>query len=72
MNYEITSYKEIGKTTYRLLETRSKQCIFETDNVFEAQKIKTNLNKGGGFDGWTPPFFLQPKNFFVTKENSLQ
>lgn len=65
MNYEIKL--DETKTFYRILETKTNQYIADIDNVINAQVIKTNLNRGGGFDGFTPPFFMTPKNIFISR-----
>ena len=65
MNYEIKLSDD--KNVYRILETTTGQYIADTNTVFKAQYVKTNLNRGGGFDGFTPPFFMTPKNIFITR-----
>lgn len=53
-------YKIIeDKGTYNIFETTTEQVIKTfTDNA-EARKFLRHLNLGGGFEGWTPTFFLQ-------------
>jgi hypothetical protein len=55
MNYKIESkhglYKVIEKDTGHIIG------IYPTS--IKAQIIKTALNNGAGFDGWTPDFLLR-------------
>ena len=41
--------------------------IFTDTNTREARKFLRHLNLGGGFDGWTPTFFL--KEFKITLQS---
>jgi hypothetical protein len=42
-----------------IYETQTEQVIETCSSVLEAQIVKTHLNRGGGFAGWTPMFMLQ-------------
>ena len=55
MNYKIV----IDPTGADILETTTKQ-IVNTKSLMneDAKKLCRNLNLGGGFDGWTPAFFV--------------
>jgi hypothetical protein len=54
---------------YKLIENNGVHCVYEvtTDQTIktfldqkEAKKFMRHLNLGGGFDGWTPTFFMRP------------
>jgi len=44
---------------FGIFEHNTDQIIMTVADQFKAQIIKTNLNNGYGFDGWTPAFMLQ-------------
>lgn len=44
---------------FDIFETRTEQVIASVPNKEQAQKIAMHLNMGGGFDGWSPEFFLK-------------
>lgn len=46
---------------YDILETQTNQIVAENVPGFndEAKRLCRHLNLGGGFDGWTPDFFLK-------------
>jgi len=46
-----------------VIETTTSQTIKTAKTVDEAKKLARHLNLGGGFDGFTPNFFL--KNFKI-------
>jgi hypothetical protein len=54
MNYKIVE-KE-GK--FSIIEKATNQYIKIFDDKEKARKLLRQLNFGGGFDGWTPKFFL--------------
>lgn len=54
LNYKVI--KE-GKD-FHIKETSTNEVILILDSKEKAQKIATHLNMGGGFDGFTPKFFL--------------
>jgi hypothetical protein len=58
MNYRIKTVHEENEFLWVVYETTSgldiKHFYFEDD----AETLAKHLNKGGGFSGWTPPFFL--------------
>lgn len=63
------SYKIIEDNgSFQVWEIATEQVIktFTGDNK-EARKFLRHLNLGGGFDGWTPSFFL--KNFEIKTES---
>ena len=64
-NYEIKKNGEV----YDLMETRTEQVIGTYSDVLKAQVAKTHFNRGGGFDGWTPSFFLKNK-FDLSRKKS--
>lgn len=51
MNYSITEKNEV-------YETATDQIIKKFSTKSEARELMKHLNLGGGFDGWTPSFFL--------------
>ena len=56
MNYKIVLHPSGAD----VLETATKQVITKKPLSYEdAKKLCRNLNLGGGFDAWTPAFFLQ-------------
>lgn len=55
LDYEI---KKKGKQ-WEVRETRTDQVIETCPHILRAQIVKTHLNRGGGFAGWTPAFILQ-------------
>ena len=44
--------------TYEVVETGTQQIIKSGMRKEEAKAKTRHLNMGGGFDGWTPSFFL--------------
>ena len=65
VNYKITNenqlidigagYVERGGD---ILETKTNQIVKEGLGMRQAKEMVRHLNFGGGFDGWTPAFFL--------------
>ncbi len=45
--------------TYEVVETGTRQIMKSDMTKEEAKTLCRHLNFGGGFDGWTPSFFLQ-------------
>lgn len=45
--------------TYEVVETGAFQVIKSGMTHSDAKALCRHLNFGGGFDGWTPEFFLQ-------------
>ena len=54
MNYKIVPNGNV----FDVLETATNLVIY-TSNHKEAKLFMRKLNLGGGFDGWTPTFFLK-------------
>lgn len=54
-NYKI----EENNGTYSVFESETEQTIGEFTDKSEARKLLRHLNLGGGFDGWTPSFFMK-------------
>jgi hypothetical protein len=50
-----TGYVERGGD---ILETKTNQIVKERLGMKQAKEMIRHLNFGGGFDGWTPTFFL--------------
>lgn len=65
MNYKIV----IDPSGADILETTTKQ-IVNTKSLMneDAKKLCRNLNLGGGFDGWTPAFFVDNTRWTVVHE----
>lgn len=47
-----------GHFLYEVLETNTNQLIESNMTQAQAKSLCRHLNFGGGFDGWTPTFFL--------------
>jgi len=56
-NYKI----EENNGIYSVVEYATEQTIGKFSDKLEARKLLRHLNLGGGFDGWSPSFFM--KNF---------
>ena len=56
MNYKIIN--EANK--FVVFEVQTEQPIKAFDKKSDAKQFLKHLNFGGGFDGWTPSFFLNP------------
>ena len=58
MNYNLVEGKD--KSMYDVFESTTNQVIksFPGDRFSEARAFMRHLNLGGGFDGFTPIFFL--------------
>lgn len=52
-------YVVAGEFTYEVVENGTRQVIKTDLSHNQAKALCRHLNFGGGFDGWTPPFFLQ-------------
>lgn len=66
MNYSIK--KTAGNCS--IVERDTNQVVLLCSDVLKAQTVKTHLNRGGGFDGWTPAFFLQSGKNILEKSNN--
>jgi len=49
-------------STYEVVEVGTRQIIKSDITKEEAKTLCRHLNFGGGFDGWTPAFFLEKSN----------
>ncbi len=62
MNYKVINYTaDINTPNVQSVDIEEKNTgylVLEDVLVGEARKIARHLNMGGGFDGWTPGFFL--------------
>jgi hypothetical protein len=65
-NYSI---KMVNKE-YTIIEKSTKNVVFTTTSKRNAHKKLAFYNMGGGFDGWTPSFFLtkMPELYFSEVE----
>jgi len=52
-------------STYEVVELGTHQIIRSNLTQGEAKATCRHLNFGGGFDGWTPTFFLQNTEFSI-------
>jgi len=59
--YKIIDLQDEG--LYCIVEVPSDRIIMASDNQSVAEKYAKSMNKGSGFNGWTPEFFVQ--NDFV-------
>lgn len=55
LNYKIIDNQGV----FDILETTTDQIVKSFSDNQEARKLLRHLNLGGGFEGWTPTFFLQ-------------
>lgn len=69
VNYKVQMSKN---GMYEIIETLTNNRVAQNLDIHQAKASCRHLNFGGGFDGWTPTFFLtEPKfsfeesNFFV-------
>jgi len=60
MNYDLVEGRA-DRNLYDILETATDQVVnsFPGDKFLEARQCMRHLNLGGGFDGWTPTFFMK-------------
>lgn len=63
MNYKIV----MNSVNFDVIETCTEQVIRTFEAHKEAKKFLRHLNLGGGFDGWTPTFFLKKIEIPVKK-----
>lgn len=54
-NYSI----EENNGIYSVVEYLTEQTVGKFSDKLEARKFLRHLNLGGGFDGWTPSFFIK-------------
>ena len=51
---------------FDVLETTTNQIVFTSAEHSKAKEFLRHLNLGGGFDGYTPSFFMKKiKNIFI-------
>ena len=60
MNYKLKVENGVS-----VIETTTNQIIRSFDNIDSARKFLRQLNLGGGFDGWTPSFFLRDLSTYI-------
>ena len=58
MNYRYVRNAETNQ--YDIIETSTNNAIKRNLEFLDAKNLVRHLNFGGGFDGWTPNFFLKP------------
>lgn len=57
MNYIVSEGE--NKSLYYVKETATGHIIKTFKGFSDARRFMISLNKGAGFDGWTPKFFLK-------------
>ena len=67
MNYNLVEGKD--KSMYDIIEETTNQVIksFPGDKFSEARAFMRHLNLGGGFDGFSPTFFLKSMKSYINK-----
>ena len=65
LNYNLIP--KVGESCYDIFETSTEQVLRTFDNFNEARKFMRHLNLGGGFDGWTPTFFIKDVKSYINK-----
>lgn len=77
VNYKIVNTSKIvnvgggfGEIGADIIETKTDQIVIKTACMSKAKEIVRHLNFGGGFDGFTPAFFLaqREKSLELTEE----
>jgi len=68
MNYKM--FNDLG--SYKVLETTTEQTVGLFSTEIEARKFLRHLNFGGGFDGWTPSFFLRDLSTYINKPRKVK
>jgi len=64
-NYKMTEM--VGNEgVYSIYEVPTEQVIKTFNDKKEARDFLRHLNLGGGFDGWTPTFFMRPVEIKAT------
>lgn len=58
MGYRVVENEKMYDVIERRTETKEEYTIKRFTNKEDAKKFSRHLNLGGGFDGWTPDFFL--------------
>ena len=58
MGYKVIENEKAFEVIERRSETKEEYTIKRFTNKDDAKKFSRHLNLGGGFDGWTPDFFL--------------
>jgi hypothetical protein len=63
-------FNDLG--SYKVLETTTEQTVGLFSTELEARKFLRHLNFGGGFDGWTPSFFLRDLSTYINKPRKVK
>ena len=68
MNYNLVEGRA-DKSKYDVLEETTNQVIksFPGDKFLEARSLMRHLNLGGGFDGFSPTFFVKSVKSYINK-----
>jgi hypothetical protein len=62
MKHNYTLVEGDEKSLYFIKEAKTGHVIRAFRSFSDARKFMNHLNKGIGFDGWTPNFFLKGSN----------
>lgn len=60
-----------GHFLYEVVESNTNQVIKSDMTQAEAKNLCRHMNFGGGFDGFTPAFFLEAPKFLYYDEESF-
>lgn len=75
MNYKLVNYTAHIDTPQKLFcdvsEVTTGHIIESGLPIRDAKEYCRHLNFGGGFDGWTPAFFLQKMNYSYLETEDL-
>jgi hypothetical protein len=63
-------FNDLG--SYKVLETTTEQTVGLFSTELEARKFLRHLIFGGGFDGWTPSFFLRDLSTYINKPRKVK
>jgi hypothetical protein len=58
--------------SYKVFETTTEQTVGRFSTELEARKFLRHLNFGGGFDGWTPNFFLRDLSTYINNTRKVK
>lgn len=59
MGYRVIENEKLFEVVEHRTETKEQYTIRRFNTKDDAKKFSKHLNLGGGFDGWTPHFFLK-------------
>ena len=59
------------QSTFKIVETTTDLTVKTGLSRTEAKELCRHLNFGGGFDGWTPTFFLEKNKISFSNDSVL-